>query len=138
MKRRLPSGAKVKRRKKEVWVSLAYMLAFLKPRLPIRNGFGEFSIGLTAGKGIDGAGDAERRMEGEEPKEERRLGVMTGGFIGSASDAGVPGNEAAGDAGAKEAKSAPASSGRGLGSGGAGLLVEILRAGRSILVTLLC
>lgn len=28
-------------------------------------------MGLTAGKGIDGAGEAERRMEGEEPNEDR-------------------------------------------------------------------
>ena len=114
------------------------MLAFLTPRLPIRYGFGEFSMGLTAGKGIDGAGDAERRIDGDEPKEEHRLCPMGGGFIGNASVPGVPGTEEAGDAGAKEAKSAPPSSGRGLGSGGAGLLVEILRAGRSILAILLC
>ena len=49
------------------------MLAFLTPWLLIENGFGEFSIGLTAGKGMEGAGDAERRIDGDEPKEERRL-----------------------------------------------------------------
>ena len=115
------------------------MLAFLTPRLLIENGLGEFSIGRTAGRGIDGAGDAERRTEGDEPKEERRLCEMMGGFIGNASDAGDGGIEVAGDAGAREGNSGPPpSSGRGLGSGGAGLLVEILRAGRSILVILLC
>ena len=57
--------------------------------------------------------------------------------MGNARDAGVPGIEGAGDAGAKDADSAP-SCGRGLGSGGAGLLVDILRAGRSILMILLC
>lgn len=100
-------------------------------------GFGEFSIGLTAGKGMDGAGEAERRMEGDDPKDDRRLWDMSGGFIGSARDAGVPGIDGAGEAGAKEADST-LSCGRGLGSGGAGLLVEILRAGRSILIILLC
>lgn len=137
MKRRLPSGAKAKRRKKVVWVSLAYMLVFLTPKLLTKYGLGEFSIGLTAGKGMDGAGEAERRMDGDEPKDERRLCEMTGGFMGSASDAGVPGIDGAGDAGAKEAESA-FSCGRGLGSGGAGLLAEILRAGRSIFMILLC
>jgi hypothetical protein len=37
-------------------------------------------MGLTAGKGKDGAGDADRRMDGDEPKEERRL-WDTGGEI---------------------------------------------------------
>lgn len=137
VKSRLPSGANAKRRKKEVCVSLAYMLAFLTPRLPARYGLGECSIGLTAGKGIDGAGDAERRTDGDEPNDERRLCEMAGGFMGSASDAGVPGIDGAGDAGASDAESAP-SCGHGLGSGGAGLLAEILRAGRSILTILLC
>ena len=137
VKSRLPSGANVKRLKKEVCVSLAYMLAFLIPRLPVRYGLGEFSMGLTAGKGIDGAGDAERRIDGDEPNDDRRLCEITGGFIGSARDAGVPGIDGAGDAGAKETESAP-SWGRGLGSGGAGLLAEILRPGRSILTILLC
>lgn len=86
---------------------------------------------------MDGAGDADRRMEGDEPKDERRLCDMSGGFMGSARDAGVPGIEGAGEAGAKDAESA-LSCGRGLGSGGAGLLAEILRAGRSILMILLC
>lgn len=71
----------------------------------MRYGLGEFSIGLTAGKGIDGAGDAERRMDGDEPKDERRLCEITGGFMGSARDAGVPGIDGAGDAGAKDAES---------------------------------
>ena len=33
----------------------------------------EMSRGLTAGSGNDGAGDADRRIEGEDPNEERRL-----------------------------------------------------------------
>lgn len=113
------------------------MLAFLMPRPPPKYGLGEFSIGLTAGKGIEGAGDAERRIEGEDPKDDRRLCVITaGGFIGSANEVGVPGIEGEGDAGAREAGSGPVD--LAAGSAGAGLLAEILRAGRSILVTLLC
>ena len=76
------------------------MLAFLKARAA--NGIGEFSIGLTAGSGMDGAGEADLRIEGDDPKEERRLCVMAGGFIGRAKEVGVPGMEAdgAGEAGA--------------------------------------
>lgn len=103
----------------------------------MRYGFGDFSIGRTAGKGIDGAGDADRRMAGDEPNEERRLWVIAGGFIGSASDVGVPGIEGAGDPGANEDVSPLARCGRTV-SGGAGLLEDILRPGRSIFVTLLC
>lgn len=113
------------------------MLAFLTPKLLVKYGFGEFSMGLTAGKGIEGAGDAERRIDGDEPKDERRLCEITGGFMGNAREAGVPGIDGAGDAGANDAESS-VSCGRGLGSGGAGLLVEILRPGRSILMILLC
>ena len=59
-----------------------------------------------------GAGEADRRIDGEEPKEERRLWEIAGGFIGGASEVGVPGIEAdgGGDAG-----------GRGIASG-SGLL----------------
>ena len=41
--------------------------------------------GMTAGSGSDpeGAGDADLRIEGEEPNEDRRLCVVMGGFIGS-------------------------------------------------------
>ena len=49
------------------------MAAFFTPIVPIRYGFGDFSIGSTAGRGIEGAGDADLRMEGEEPKDDRRL-----------------------------------------------------------------
>ena len=135
VKSRLPSGAKVRRRKKEVYVSLAYRLAFLIPVTP--NGFGEFSIGLTAGKGIDGAGEADRRIDGEEPKDERRLCEIAGGFMGSAKEEGVPGIDGAGETGFTTV----ASSWIGVReprSGGAGLLEDIRRPGKSILVTLLC
>lgn len=127
----------MRRRKKEVCVSLAYKAAFFTPMLPIRYGLGDFSIGRTAGKGIDGAGDADRRTEGEEPNDERRLCEISGGFIGSASDVGVPGIEGAGDPGANEAASATKWP-RRLESGGAGLLDDILLPGRSIFVILLC
>lgn len=113
------------------------MLAFFIPNPLLLNGFGEFSIGLTAGRGIEGAGDAERRMEGDEPKDERRLCEIAGGFIGSANEVGVPGMEGAGEAGASDNASG-AIWARSPCSGGAGLLEEIRRPGRSIFVTLLC
>lgn len=58
--RRLPSGVKVSRLKNEVRVSFAYRLAFLTPeRYP---GFGDASIGITAGSGICAAGDCDLRI----------------------------------------------------------------------------
>ena len=48
------------------------MGALRTPRVPILLMLGEF--GMTAGRGMDGAGDAERRTDGEvDPNEERRL-----------------------------------------------------------------
>lgn len=82
------------------------MLALLMPKLPLLYGFGEFSIGLTAGRGIEGAGDAERRIDGDEPKDDRRLCEIAGGFIGSANEVGVPGIEGTGEAGANDDASA--------------------------------
>lgn len=96
-------------------------------------------LGMTAGNGMDGAGEADRRIEGDDmaPKDERRLCDVGGGCIaGKARDCGVPGIDGTGepapsvDSGAKEAR-APK-------SGGAGLFEDMRRAGRSILVTLLC
>lgn len=115
---------------------MTYILAFLIPIPLPKYGLGEFSIGRTAGNGIDGAGEAERRMEGEDPKEERRLWEMIGGFIGSAKEVGVPGMEGEGDAGASDADSGPVD--RAVSSLGAGLPEDILRPGKSIFVTLLC
>ena len=69
---KLPSGAKVNRRKKEVKDSFAYRFAFLTPSPPNKLG-DDTSIGLTAGNGKDGAGDADRRIEGEDPNDDRRL-----------------------------------------------------------------
>ena len=57
--------------------------------------------------------------------------------MGSAKDVGVPGIEGAGEPGASDNESAGIN-GRNPVSGGAGLLEEILRPGRSIFVTLLC
>lgn len=60
--------------------------------------FGEKSIGLTAGRGKAGDGDVDRRIEGEELKELRRLTARIGGFIGRENPVGVPGVDGAGDA----------------------------------------
>lgn len=135
VKSKLPSGANVRRRKNEVRVSLKYMGAFRTPIVPIPPMLGEF--GMTAGKGIDGAGEAERRMDGEDPNEVRRLCDVGGACIeGRTSDCGVPGIDGTGepvakvDSATKEALPPT--------SGGAGLFDETRRAGRSILVTLLC
>jgi hypothetical protein len=51
-------------------------------------------MAMTAGRGIDGAGETERLDE----KEDLRLWLMTlGGFMGSAIDVGVPGADGAGE-----------------------------------------
>jgi len=52
---------------------------------------------MTAGRGIEGAGDIERRIDGDEPKDDRRLCEVIGGFIGIARLFGVPGMEGTGD-----------------------------------------
>lgn len=94
-------------------------------------------LGMTAGRGIDGAGEAERRMEGEEPNEERRLCEVGGGcIVGRASDCGVPGMDGTGEPIAR--LQSPTKDARPPKSGGAGLLEDTRRAGKSILVTLLC
>ena len=93
-------------------------------------------MGLTAGNGMDGAGDTERRIAGEELKDDRRLWVIAGGFIGSASDVGVPGIDGAGDP--EGCETSGVMCGLRLGSGGTGLLEEIRLPGKSIFVTLLC
>ena len=96
-------------------------------------------LGITAGNGIDGAGEAERRIEGDDiaPKEERRLCDVGGGCIaGKARDCGVPGIEGTGEP-TLSVESA-ANEARAPKSGGAGLFEDIRRGGRSIFVTLLC
>lgn len=97
---------------------------------------GEF--GITAGSGMDGAGEADRRIDGEEPKDDRRLCEVGGGCIcnGRDKDCGVPGMEGIGEPMAR-AESA-AKDARLPKSGGAGLLDDTLRAGRSIFADLLC
>jgi hypothetical protein len=94
VKSRLPSGAKIRRRKKDVKVSLAYRGAFLTPT-PRFEILGEF--GITAGRGIDGAGETDLRIDGDEPNDERRLCDVGGGFIGRARECGVPGADGTGD-----------------------------------------
>jgi hypothetical protein len=102
--------------------------------VPILPMLGE--LGMTAGRGMDGAGEAERRIDGEEPNDERRLCEVGGGcIVGKASDCGVPGIEGTGEPIANES---PTNEARPPKSGGAGLLEDTRRAGRSILVTLLC
>lgn len=61
----------------------------------VGRGFGDASIGITAGNGIDGAGLTERR---DEEKDDRRLWLtMLGGFMGKAIEVGVPGAEGTGE-----------------------------------------
>lgn len=59
---------------------------------------GEETSGRTAGSGSDGAGEAERRRAGEEPKDERLLEAVAGGSMGRGVVIGVPGFEGAGEA----------------------------------------
>jgi hypothetical protein len=54
----------------------------------------------TAGKGNDGAGDADRLNEGDDPNDDLRL-ADAGGSIGKGVVRGVPGFEGAGEAIAK-------------------------------------
>jgi hypothetical protein len=113
-----------------------FVLLKLKPL----NGNGEFSIGRTAGSGIEGAGDWDRLIEVDDPKEDRRLCVMAdGGFIGR-RDVGVPGIEGAGagELGGSAAFSSTVGGRPAIVSGGAGLFAAILLLGMSIFVTLLC
>ena len=95
-------------------------------------GFGEDSIDITAGSGIEGAGDMERREENDD----RRLWLTTlGGFIGRAIDVGVPGCEGTGEP-MEVLESTTESWARWPKSGGAGLLEDIRRGGRSALAWL--
>jgi hypothetical protein len=90
---------------------------------------------MTAGKGKDGAGDADLRIDGDEPKDDRLLCDVGGGFMNCGSVCGVPGTDGAGEA-ARKVLSAKDDV-RGTRSGGAGLLLDILlRAGKSILLIL--
>ena len=108
------------------------MLVFLTPSPLITPRLGEeTSIGLTAGRGRDGAGEADRLMDGDDPNEDRRLCETGGGSMGRGVAMGVPGFEGAGE---PTSCALPALDvDRGPMSGGAGLLEDILRLGRSIL-----
>ena len=69
--------------------------------LPERLGDAE---GMTAGKGMDGLGETDRLMlfAACEPKDDRLLCEVGGGFIGSARDCGVPGADGRGEPKASE------------------------------------
>lgn len=97
-------------------------------------GLGEASIGITAGRGSEGAGDTERREE----KDDLREWLMTlGGFIGKAIEVGVPGVEATGEPPATaELVSRAARMDLWPISGGAGLCEDIRLGGRSVLMWL--
>lgn len=107
------------------------MFVFLtaKPIAALR--LGDDISARTAGKGREGAGDADRLNDGEDPNEDLRLPETTGGSIGRGVVSGVPGFEGAGDA--IVIPDALAFDALWDSSGGAGLLEEIRRPGRSIL-----
>lgn len=124
---KLPSGVNESLRKNEVSVSLAYRLAFFS-KWP---GFGDASIGITAGNGIDGAGEADlpRMPEAVEPNEDlREWLIVLGGFIGRACVVGVLGSDGRGESAA--IADSVESCGRSPNSSGAG--DDTLRLGRSI------
>ena len=90
-----------------------------------------------AGRGREGAGETDLLIDGDELKDERRLGVKAGGFIGKGNDIGVPGAEGVGDPTANEEVS-PTNGALDPNSGGAGLWEDILLEGKSILANFPC
>ena len=98
--------------------------------------------GITAGSGMEGLGDTDRcRIEFCpicDPKDDLRLCDVGGGFIGKAKDCGVPGADGRGEPSASASISCTNEERWLPRSGGAGLLEEIRRPGKSIFVTLLC
>ena len=52
---------------------------------------------MKAGKGRDGAGETDRRDDGEVPNDDLRLCEVRGGFIGNARLWGVPGADGTGE-----------------------------------------
>jgi hypothetical protein len=70
----------------------------------LRWGFGEASMGITAGSGIDGAGETERLDENDDL---RLWPITLGGFIGNAIEVGVPGAEGTGEPMPGTASTAP-------------------------------
>lgn len=118
------------------------MLVFRTPSPSAPDMLGE-AEGMTAGRGmVDGLGDTDRLTEAAtcELKDDLRLCDVGGGFMGIASDCGVPGAEGSGDPTAADVASCTNEARLLVGprSGGAGLLDDIRRPGKSILVTLLC
>jgi hypothetical protein len=101
---------------------------------------GDEISGLTAGRGSEGAGEADLRNDGDEPNDDRRLEASNGGSIGSGVVRGVPGFEGAGDAIARlltlafDARCVSSAA----GAPGAGLLEDIRRPGKSILLNFPC
>lgn len=95
---------------------------------------------MTAGSGKEGAGDADRRTVGDAfPNEDRRLReVVRGGFMGRASEDGVPGAEGTGDAFRSRWDVFELDRPLLVRSGGAGLFDVLLRGGRSIFDILPC
>jgi hypothetical protein len=88
---------------------------------------------------MEGAGEADRRDD--EPKDDRRLWDVGGGFIGRARDCGVPGAEGPTADGAGDpalAESCETKEARLPKSGGAGLFEDTRRAGMSIFDILPC
>jgi hypothetical protein len=133
---KLPSAEKVRRRKNEVIASLWYKFVFLTARPMAALRLGDEISGLTAGRGNEGAGEADLRKEGEEPNEDRRLEANKGGSMGNGVVRGVPGFDGAGEAMARLltlAFDVRCVSSEG-GAAGAGLLEDIRRPGRSILL----
>ena len=139
----------MRRRKKEEKVSSpAYILSFRRPSVLSVSGLapspnpeacrlGELADGMTAGRGSDGAGDTDRLIEGDDPKEFRLLcDVGAGGFIGNARRCGVPGIDGTGDPATCDRASATKDALPK--SGGAGELEDIRLPGKSIRATLLC
>lgn len=95
---------------------------------------GELISGLTAGNGREGAGEADLRIAGDDPKEDLREDAVGGGSIGSGVVIGVPGFEGAGDAMARDALAVEECLWPGIASGGAGLCADTLLPGKSILL----
>lgn len=125
---------KVNRRKNDVKVSFAYRLAFFMPRpVLVKGGLGDASMAITAGRGMDGAGEGDRLEENED----RLLWLITlGGFIGKGKEFGVPGADGTGELMEAEVTDSGGSCARTPKSGGAGLLEEMRRGGRSALAWL--
>ena len=113
------------------------MLVFLTASPMAAFRLGEDISGRTAGSGSDGAGEADRRNDGDEPNDDLRLVGIIGGSMGIDVVRGVPGFDGAGDAMAMLAEAALEWRCDRSG-GGAGLLEEILRPGRSSLLNLPC